>query len=184
LNGVDSLVAPPRGYSLRPRREADDAALCGIENRAAEMFRGHGYGVVADHPFPDAGSMQPLFSAGETWLAATEADEPAAFIVFAPLRRYLHIHELSVDPSHGRKGLGTALVRLAIAAADRQTSLGVSLTTFRDVPFNAPFYEKLGFSAIDPADADPVLAARLETERPEGVPASSRVLMVREVTTP
>jgi ribosomal protein S18 acetylase RimI-like enzyme len=172
----------PEGYSLRPRREADGAALLGIENRAAEMFRAYGYGAVADNPFPDVASMQPLFSLGETWLATTDADQPVAFIVIAPLGRYLHIHELSVDPGHGRKRLGSALVRLVIAAAERQMRSGVSLTTFRDVPFNAPFYEKLGFSAIADAAADPHLAARLETECPEGVPLSSRVLMVRHLT--
>jgi ribosomal protein S18 acetylase RimI-like enzyme len=171
----------PHGYSLRPRREADDAALLAIENRAAEMFRPHGYGAVADNPFPDVASMQPLLSLGETWLATAEADEPVAFIVTAPLGHYLHIHELSVDPGHSRKGLGTALVRLAIAAAERQMLAGVSLTTFREVPFNAPFYEKLGFSALDTAEADPQLAARLEIECPEGVPLSSRVLMVRDL---
>jgi GNAT superfamily N-acetyltransferase len=172
----------PPGYSLRPRREADDDALLGIENRAAQLFRAHGYGAVSDHPFPDVASIRSLFSIGETVLATDRDHRPAAFIVTARLGRYLHIHELSVDPDHGRKGLGSALVRVAIAAAEGQLLSGVSLTTFRDVPFNAPFYEKLGFLAVDPADADPSLAARLEIERPEGVPSSSRVLMVRTLT--
>lgn len=182
MSAPEIVASLPHGYSLRPRRKADDAALLRIENRAAEMFRAHGYGAVSDNPFPDVASMQPLFLLGETWLATTQADQPAGFIVAGPLGRYLHIHELSVDPAHGRKGLGSALVRLAIALAEERMLSGVSLTTFRDVPFNAPFYEKIGFSAVDPADADPLLAARLEIERPEGVPISSRALMFRALT--
>ncbi len=49
---VAAFEAPP-GYSIRAHRPADDAALLRIENRAAQLFRAHGYPEIADNPFAD-----------------------------------------------------------------------------------------------------------------------------------
>ena len=43
----------------------------------------------------------------------------------------------------------------------------VTLTTFRDVPWNAPFYRRVGFEVVD--DPTPGLAAVRAAERAEGL---------------
>lgn len=67
---------------------------------------------------------------------------------------FLHIDELSVHAGHQRKGLASRLLRAARDCVERLQSsqmkvLGISLTTMRDVPFNAPFYERFGFKEIE-----------------------------------
>ena len=164
----------PQGYRIVRRTPEYDASLLAIENRAAELFRAHGYPQVADSPFPDVAAIRNLF-AGRDVRVAADASGPAGFIVSAPLGPYLHIHELSVDPAHGRRGIGAALVEHVSQAASEGRFDGVSLTTFRDVPFNEPFYVKLGFAEAH----HPLLLERLAIETPDGVDPASRIAMIR-----
>ncbi|WP_153503642.1 GNAT family N-acetyltransferase [Cumulibacter manganitolerans] len=92
-----------------------------------------------------------------------------------------HLDQVAVHPSHMRQGIGTELV---YAAVDMVASLGggdLTLITFADVPWNAPFYETLGFETVDPAPArlEPLLAR----ERAGGLHAAGRrVVMSRSIT--
>ncbi len=51
----------------------------------------------------------------------------------------LHLEEIDVDPSHGRRGLGTALVNAVCEWASDSGHALLTLTTFRAVPWNLPF---------------------------------------------
>lgn len=175
----DAGVGCPAGYAIRERRAGDDPALLGIENRAAQLFRDHGYPEVADNPFAGVEDLRAMMAGHRVWVAVTLADEPAGYAVAAPLGSFFHLRELSVDPAHGRKGLGAALVRTAILAGRAAGLDGASLTTFRDVPFNAPFYARLGFAELPPGEAPAALAEAFLRELPEGIDPGGRVLMVR-----
>ncbi|GAA4667840.1 hypothetical protein GCM10025780_07780 [Frondihabitans cladoniiphilus] len=62
-----------------------------------------------------------------------------------------HLEQLSVAPEHARQGLGRLLVE---AAKQRARELGysqISLRTYADVPWNAPFYGTAGFAEDQPA---------------------------------
>lgn len=172
----------PPGYRIRPRRAEDDAALLGIENRATALFRDHGYPALADDPLPGVEDLHRLFAGNRVWVAAREADnEPAGYAVAGGLAGFLHLRELSVDPAHGRRGLGAALV-LAVLEAAREAGLaGVSLSTFRFVPFNRPFYARLGFSELPLAAAAPGLRDAFRRELPQGIDPKERLLMVRRL---
>ncbi len=62
-----------------------------------------------------------------------------------------HLEQLSVVPEHGRRGIGGALVRAALVEADWSGRRVMTLCTYRDVPWNGPFYAKLGFmELLDP----------------------------------
>lgn len=150
-----------------------------IENRAAELFRAHGYPSVADHPFPDVAAFREMLAGHEAWVAVAGTADLAGYAVAGPLGRYLHLRELSVDPTYGRRGMGTALVRHVLAKAREGGHSGVTLTTFRDVPFNAPFYSRLGFEELPLESADEALRATFLQEVPEGIDASERLLMLR-----
>ena len=67
----------------------------------------------------------------------------------------IYIEELSVHVDHQRKLLASRLVREVQNCARRLSKfqeplkvVAVTLTTFRDVPFNAPFYRQCGFHEI------------------------------------
>jgi GNAT superfamily N-acetyltransferase len=92
-----------------------------------------------------------------------------------------HLQQLAVDPAHGRSGLGTALVHACCAEARRRGYRQLTLTTFRVVPFNAPWYARLGFVVVE--EPDGVLARHVRQERPYGRLAP-RVAMARPLDTP
>ncbi len=168
----------PAGYSLRRQRQSDDADLVRVENRAVELFRDFGYGSVADHPIPDVEWLGRLIGGRDAWVAADPNDVPVGFAVAGNLGDYFHLYELSVDPAHGRRGLGTALVAEVVERGRQLGKRAVSLTTFRDVPFNAPFYARLGFVPF--TDRTPTYLIDLALrETPEGVSPATRVLMVK-----
>ncbi|TCO52587.1 GNAT family N-acetyltransferase [Actinocrispum wychmicini] len=87
-------------------------------------------------------------------------DPPVAFAYADRLDTRLHLHQIAVHPAHVRTGIGSALMAAVIGRAG---SAGVTLTTFRDVPWNGPWYARLGF--VELADPGPDLAALVAAER-------------------
>jgi GNAT superfamily N-acetyltransferase len=77
-----------------------------------------------------------------------------------------HLWQLSVHPSHGRQGIGRALVQAVCEWAVCNGYPAVTLTTFRNVPWNAPFYRRLGFRVLH--DLPPGLNGIREHEREIG----------------
>lgn len=75
-----------------------------------------------------------------------------------------HLQQLAVDPAHGRRGLGTALVQACCEQARLRGYDQLTLTTFRDIAFNAPWYARLGFVVVD--DPVGVVAQHVAQEQP------------------
>jgi len=92
-----------------------------------------------------------------------------------------HLQQLAVDPAHGRRGLGAALVNACCERARQRGYNQLSLTTFRDVPYNAPWYARLGFVIID-EPVDVVARHVMQEEEPYGRLAP-RVAMSRTLGT-
>jgi GNAT superfamily N-acetyltransferase len=173
------LADLPAGYAIRDHRPEDDGQLVLIENRAAELFRAHGYAGVADAPIPDVAWLRRMIGSQRVWVAVDADGMAVGFAVAGGAGGFMHLRELSVDPAHGRKGLGGALVGAVHDAAQAAGLAGTSLTTFRDVPFNAPFYARRGFIELPLSDAPEKLTEIFHAELPDGVPGDSRVLMIR-----
>jgi hypothetical protein len=53
----------------------------------------------------------------------------------------------------------------------------VTLCTFRDVPWNAPFYQRLGFRPLASDELTPALGERMRREAEAGLPLDLRVAM-------
>jgi len=93
-------------------------------------------------------------------------EPPVGFVSVGIVDGAAHIWQLSVDPVFGRQGRGTALLEAACDWA-RDAGLGsITLTTYRDVPWNGPFYARRGFVVVD--DLLPGLAAVRAHERANG----------------
>lgn len=154
--------------SLRVRLATwdDIPALPQIERSAGEAFRGTDQAWIADDIVAEADSYPPLIEAGGVWVA--EEDEVVAgFISTQPVAGAFHILELAVGHDHQRKGIGRALMDAALAEARRAGYRTATLTTFRGIPWNAPFYARLGFELLD---APPTaLAAILAEEAARGL---------------
>ncbi len=53
----------------------------------------------------------------------------------------------------------------------------VTLTTFADIPWNGPYYMRLGFRVLGESEQAPALRSILQAEAAAGLPMSSRVCM-------
>lgn len=170
----------PPGYRIRLRRPEDDAHLVVVENAAGHLLASHGYPALAEDGLSDIAALRRMIDGGTVFVAVDPEDAPVGFAVAQPLSSYAHLRELSVHPDHGRRGLGRALVSAVIDTARQQDRAGVSLTTFRSVPFNRPFYETLGFRELALDEAGDDLASAFRSEVPVGIDPAERVLMIVE----
>jgi GNAT superfamily N-acetyltransferase len=163
-----------------PRRE-ELYALVAIEHEAGALFKTIGMPEIA---YDDPGTvpeLEPFRAGGRAWVAVDADDRPIAYLISAVVDDCAHVEQVSVAPAHARRRLGAALIDHLVGVAAVEGRPAVTLTTFRDVPWNAPYYERLGFRVIAPADQGPELAA-LVAEEAERIPGHApRVAMRRAV---
>ena len=120
----------------------------------------------------------PSAAAGLLWVMA-EGDGTRGALLAARIEEHrLHILEFDVHRRHQGQGLGRRLLAFAIDEARRRGLAGLSLTTFRDVPWNAPFYASAGFEIVERDAATPLLTAYLDREAARGLDPVRRCAMV------
>ncbi|HEY0710411.1 MAG TPA: GNAT family N-acetyltransferase [Polyangia bacterium] len=162
--------------TIAPARPEHLPALAAIELAAATLLEGHAPPSVLQSVIPSA-SLRLAQQEGRLWVALA-GDLPVGFAfveMLGPGRP--HIEELDVHPQHGRRGLGTALVRAVLDWAARQQFAEVTLITFRAVPWNMPFYARLGFEPMAPHDVSPEIAAVARAEALRGLDPDKRIAM-------
>jgi predicted N-acetyltransferase YhbS len=89
---------------------------------------------------------------------------------------------VDVLPEYGRKGIGTGRVNAVCRSAREAGFAKVTLSTFRDVPWNAPFYEKCGFRSVDPEVLSPQHVELVALERARGLRTDLRLVMEFDTT--
>jgi GNAT superfamily N-acetyltransferase len=163
-------------YTLALARAQDIAALAAIELAAGALLRDHAPASVLDDATPDD-ELRHAQAAGRLWVALID-DQPIGFALVELLAADLpHLEELDVHPDHGRRGVGAALVRTVCEWASRCGYAELTLTTFRAVPWNMPFYARLGFEPIAADRLRPELAAVVADETARGLDPRRRVVM-------
>jgi predicted N-acetyltransferase YhbS len=150
-------------------------ALQEIERRAASLFRTHPQIASLDLEDTPAELFARSQAAGMLWVARV-GGRPVGFALVEDFGTSHHLQELDVAPEYGRQGIGSSLVRKVVEAAAAK-GVPVTLCTFSEVPWNAPFYERLGFVRLSPIDLEPALRDRVREETERGVPAEIRVAM-------
>lgn len=164
---------------IRPVEKRDFPALQDIENATAEQFRSAGIAAIADlGPFTDE-EMTGFVDAGLAWVAADEDDVPVGFLVANVVDGCLYISEVGVHPRGARQGLGRQLIDHAGTGGYP----ALILTTFRDVPWNAPYYQRLGFVILAGDEVTPGLRAIREYQATIGLDRWPRVCMRRNLIT-
>jgi len=131
---------------------------------------------VASDIVSPARYYKPLIPQGRVWVA-TEDDKPFGFACVEAFDDALHLWEVAVRLDAQKRGAGRALV-MAVAADARARALpALTLTTFRDIPWNGPFYAGLGFVEVPLAEANPRLAALPAHEASLGLDVANRCIM-------
>ena len=123
---------------------------------------------IADHTITPVEDYYPLIAAGTVWEAVEADGTPVGFLMAEGFIDRLHVHELSVASTHQKQGIGRRLLQ---AAADHARAAGltaVTLTTFRSVPWNGPFYASLGYQMLD-APLPYGLQAHIDDENTRGL---------------
>ena len=100
---------------------------------------------------------------------AEEADAIVAFMGAHAEGKRLHIDEFAVAAEFQGRGLGRAILAQVTDWAEAHGFTCLSLTTFRNVPFNAPFYASFGFVDWPAQDAPAEIRERLISEANSGL---------------
>ncbi len=147
-----------------------------IELAAAQLLVGHAPESVL-HETTNVRHFRQALAGGRLWVAVT-GHIPVGFAHVELLPSGApHLEEIDVHPSHGRQGLGRRLVGATCDWVTRQGHPAITLTTFRDVPFNMRFYASCGFHEVSAADLGSELRAIVKNEAERGLAPERRVVM-------
>jgi GNAT superfamily N-acetyltransferase len=144
------------------------------------LFSGLGLIDEARDPSFPLDAIPPLIDSGQVWVACREDDRPVGMVIASVREGSAYIEELDVIPSHGRRGLGTRLLTRVCDWARAHEYPAVTLSTFRDVPWNGPFYRKHGFRDLPPAEWTPDMLAIRNREAQHGLRVEARGFMRRD----
>lgn len=163
---------------IRPTREEDAALLPDIERSSGEVFRTIlDLAWIADDDVQSAEAHREFLRTGLSVVAVDADDRPIAFLCAGITGDAMHIWQLAVTAECQGQGLGRSLILAAIAHARVSALAAVTLTTFRDLPWNELFYRKLGFSTLAADELDVRLAQILANEAAHGLPPERRCAM-------
>ena len=169
------MTTIPR-YEIALARPGDLSRIASIELAAARLLTGYAPEAVLEEVTSNE-DLQAAQRDGRLWVALS-GDTPVGFAHVEILEpNAAHLEEIDVHPEHGRRGLGARLVRHVCRWAEARGLDAVTLTTFRDVSWNMPFYARLGFEEVAQADLSPALREVLADETRRGLDPARRVVM-------
>jgi GNAT superfamily N-acetyltransferase len=166
---------------IRPTRPDEASLLPAIERSAGRSFaQVPGLEWIADDEILSQAQHRRFVALGGSWLAA-DGGRAVGFACASPAGGDLHLWQVAVRAEAQRRGIGRQLV---VAVVEHGRSLGaarVTLTTFRQVRWNEPFYRSLGFRTLAPQELDERLTGVLAAEAATGIPAERRCAMALEL---
>ena len=167
--------------AIRTGRPDDLTFLVEIERAAGETFRYLGMDLIADDDPGSVEELAPYAEAGRALVAVDGNDRPLGYLLLDVVDAAAHIEQVSVHPDHARQGIGRALIGQAASWTRIRGLPALTLTTYVDVPWNGPYYERLGFRYLSEEDETPGLRAIRQRERAAGLDAWPRACMRRNV---
>lgn len=173
------------GCDIRLAEPGDVAVLPEIERLAGLLFKTYpGDLGIPEEMYDEPNDVETFAAAqraGRLWVA-TESGAPVGFALVMEIEGYAHLDEIDVLPTHGGQGIGSALLATVCAWAKDMDYLAVTLRTFRDVPWNAPFYQRRGFRIVDSAALSAAHVELETSERRRGLRTDIRVTMAFDTT--
>ncbi|MEC9343113.1 MAG: GNAT family N-acetyltransferase [Pseudomonadota bacterium] len=173
----------PEGFAVRPLERRDHPRVVELDRLGTELLARHGYPVLLEEPPLDEAGLEADLQDCRAWVVADGRDMPAGYAMARIIEDTCWLCEMAVDPATGRRGLGSALLMQVAAHAQDMDCTGIGLSTFDDVPFNRPFYEKRGFELVHRQDLPQRVLDQVDDETPPGRPAGSRVIMMKFLAT-
>ena len=183
--GLTAGASPVNGtlvpVLIRAARPQDLPTLPGIESAAGAAFADIGMIEIANDADPTVAELSRYQQAGRAWVAVDDTDTPVAYLIAEVVDGGLHIEQVSVHPRWAHQGVGRALIDESARWAAGQGLASLTLTTFANVPWNAPYYLRCGFVIVPEALLSPGLREIRRAEAARGLDAWPRVCMSRPV---
>jgi GNAT superfamily N-acetyltransferase len=165
------------GYTIRSARAEELTMLAQIERSAAILFLDTPYAFLVNAEPLSLDFVQQRFRAGQVWVAIAPDNIVVGFAITREVDDTIYLQEMDVDPAHGQRGIGSALVEAVCDWAQLHDYPAISLSTFHNLPWNAPFYSKLGFRMLDESELTISFKQIRLQEMEAGLPISDRVIM-------
>lgn len=166
---------------LRPAATADLPRCQDIERAAGECFRPIGMSPIADDEPLSPDELARYQRSGLAWVAVDDGDRAVAYLIAEPVDGALHIEQVSVHPDWARRRIGRRLIDHAARHAAAMGLEALTLTTFTEVAWNAPYYVRCGFDPIPANDLTPGLRKIREQEAAHGLDRWPRTCMRRSL---
>ena len=181
------MASAPRSWlsqrvSIRTARQDELEPLRELEVAAGVRFRDIGMTDIAEHPAPPLELFELSRQAGRLWVTTDTDDRPTGFVLVTLVDDAAHIEQVSVHPDQQGQGLGRQLIEHVDSWAAGQGFQALTLSTFRSVPWNGPYYARLGFVELRPDEWTPGLTELLAAETAFGLDPAQRIFMRRTVT--
>ena len=165
------------GYLIRSARAEELILLAQIERSAAVLFLDTPYAFLANDEPLSIDFVLQRFQAGQVWVAVNPFGVVVGFAITREVDGTIYLQEMDVDPAHGQRGIGAGLVKTVCDWAPLHGYETISLSTFRDLPWNAPFYAKLGFRILEESKLTSCFQQIRRQELEAGLPILERVIM-------
>ncbi|WP_018147332.1 GNAT family N-acetyltransferase [Henriciella marina] len=167
---------------IRPACLQDVSAIIAADIAASALFKPTG--LLSDDALNDhveASDVETAVDAGVIDVAEVVANNRVAgFIQYGLIEGDLYLEQVSVDPAYGRQGIGRQLMSWLDQRAIDLGAPRVTLSTFRDLAWNGPFYASLGFEEIPRGDMLDYMF-RIEAAQAPLMDVSKRFFMIKTV---
>lgn len=168
-----------------PALDAEAFEAAEICVAAAQRFLETPYAAIVRDPGLSPEALAPLYraaGAAERLLLVAPSAAPgilAGAACMALSGADAHLAQIDIDPVWQGRGAGSTLLAGAAAWARARGARRLTLTTFRDVPWNAPFYARRGFSPLPATLQSEATRAELAREAAKGYGPETRLAMAR-----
>ena len=167
--------------AVRTARPSDLRRIAPVEDAGGAMYAEH----FGDRTVPALTAPAPSGAERDGvgfLLVAVDDRRLVGFAHVVPHDLHAHLEQLSVLPAYQRRGIGTTLVRAAMEEARWGGYDVMSLTTYRDVPWNGPFYARLGFAEVEASRLERFQRDLRDLERAAGLDEPGpRIVMQRRL---
>jgi GNAT superfamily N-acetyltransferase len=169
---------PTLDFRVVKATSAHLSQLANIELAAATRFVGWDVPASA---FTEASPLKSLLvgqRCGLLWVAADGA-RVIGFAMASDVGEQLILEEIDVLPECSSQGVGSELIEAVMREAGDRGCSHVYLSTYRDVPWNAPWYLRRRFEFAD--DDDSLGQALLSHDEERGFATMPRVALRRVI---
>lgn len=166
---------------IRPPHPHEIKLLPDIENAADQRYARVGLHRVLTMPPASVASLAHGRREGQLWVAASPQGRAVGFALMKLRAGRAWLDQLSVLDAWQGRGFGTALIDRTAQAARVLGYRSLFLTTYLDVPWNAPFYTRRGFAEVPRGQRDWPIRLQIPMENSHGHPSWRRTVMSREV---